>query len=872
MLKRLAARLIGFILIPCLLLDSGVATLSSPPLKVFYAQNPSDFTYQALSLPLATEENSAHKTASIHLSQIVTSRKHSITFDKTPLWSYAVAFITSLFGAPFMPMTVQMKDALPPEEWRAELAQNLLDAYDLDKPKAIELAPLIQKATPVRNGHLLQFQNNGVRLVEISALGTRRFFDLNGRWLLTVDPRGTIIDEFYWNSENVFESGWTWNPQRGRLLFRAENNPDLAYINEEQGLQRNANLVQVVARTPADAMHYMTFRPGLDFNDMQKIPYGVASTSISSTVDISGIGTSIFRVLSYFAQDQGHSLRYTGDDTNPRKPDAHARFHLYNVLREVAQAPKLVVHASGLSEILSEDTWDKGNRFTDIPTLFFWTPDPPEMVVYGNNLAFYIRRGAPERIYYRGYFFLRPEYWLHKYETLFGMNKMRNEIRRDPTGESLFFAGEHVATLDSEGRLLWEKYPHGLPGEDLESEVLAPAKAPLSYILAAILITPGEDPTQLNSLMPLLENVKRLCSWIGEMKSQQQQMMALATSLVSINHYGLFGEMSELTERLSILAVDYLVQSQNELLPENRKKALAVPEFFGYALTARLFDIVQNSKRIAWFDIFLSICVDPSKRLFTGQWERDYAQKLSDLSARQLQQEWERLGILRDSPQIALFLHTTVWFIDTTSHDIHPVYFGDLLLEGLHDHDLKKKMLLSIAMMNVFLEWISRHWLARSPGSAIRGIPRIVTPRLDYIRQSLQADVGISSLTSNEVHKMLELISSMTDKEIAAFLTRPPLSTEKIHISRKQIREWLPPDAISKEVDVLFKQFRNEEFDSLEEAQTTIVATYHQHKSSSRSRNNLLANIFIFIGLSTFALKALTTPVPSQDRRNLLST
>jgi hypothetical protein len=41
-------------------------------------------------------------------------------------------------------------------------------------------------------------------------------------------------------------------------------------------------------------------------------------------------------------------------------------------------------------------------------------------------------------------------------------------------------------------------------------------------------------------------------------------------------------------------------------------------------------------------------------------------------------------------------------------------------------------------MTSVFLEWASRHWNARSLGSAVRSLPRKITPSDGYIRECLR--------------------------------------------------------------------------------------------------------------------------------------
>jgi hypothetical protein len=167
-----------------------------------------------------------------------------------------------------------------------------------------------------------------------------------------------------------------------------------------------------------------------------------------------------------------------------------------------------------------------------------------------------------------------------------------------------------------------------------------------------------------------------------------------------------------------------------------------VIELFGVQWYDRFARNDEQPQNKSWMDHFLHSCLMPDRRAFVGQWERDYAEQLSGLSALQLEEEWQRLADLIGASVTPLYQQSYASFQTEAASSCHPVFFGkygDRVRDESTSASLQRELLLSLAMMNVFLEWASRHWNARSLGSAVRGLPRTIASSDGYIRECMRA-------------------------------------------------------------------------------------------------------------------------------------
>lgn len=328
-----------------------------------------------------------------------------------------------------------------------EAAQLVIQHYTADPQKAAHLARRLKKAQIARRGESIRLLSQRKCLVEISELGTQRFFDVNGRWILTIDPRGTVIDELAWDKSNEFRAGWTRQADGHNLFFTPSTNDRVVYINRQVGKSRNAFLVQDV-RDENDNVR-MEFSPGLDFNHMSKVPYATLPLDvIFAPSHLSGVGVSVMRWVALLAKDQGNELTYVGNDVSS-PPLTDAMHRLYNTLREVARLPAFVTFAAGARMELPDSPEAIFELFHDFPNSFHWTPEPPEVVFMGPEHVVYLRDRNVQRIYFRGDFYLAPELQLR--DAIGERFTRKNEIHRIGDAYQLLAKGVPVVSLDSSG-------------------------------------------------------------------------------------------------------------------------------------------------------------------------------------------------------------------------------------------------------------------------------------------------------------------------------------------------------------------------------------------------------------------------------------
>ncbi|MBP9733870.1 MAG: HPr family phosphocarrier protein, partial [Candidatus Omnitrophica bacterium] len=93
---------------------------------------------------------------------------------------------------------------------REALATSLIDHYSMNVDAARQRAEEVRQGSWTRVGNdFVLMDGNGKRAVVVSEMGTRRFFDTNGRWMLTIDPNGNKIDELEWDASGKFKRAWT---------------------------------------------------------------------------------------------------------------------------------------------------------------------------------------------------------------------------------------------------------------------------------------------------------------------------------------------------------------------------------------------------------------------------------------------------------------------------------------------------------------------------------------------------------------------------------------------------------------------------------------------------------------------------------------
>ncbi|MFT7637898.1 MAG: serine/threonine protein kinase, partial [Candidatus Omnitrophota bacterium] len=274
-------------------------------------------------------------------------------------------------------------------------AEMLPKLYSNDVVKARQLAGLFAGAQWEGGSNLQRLMSrSGLKLLEKTEFGTKRFFDQNGRWIMTVDPFGNKIDALVWGDDGQFIKAWTRN-ENGQGVVLSKN---------------PANGLATVVRLEKFDGDIFSFSPGIDFNNLSKIPYAVFNPDMNlsaRTVDQSrGVAISVLRLMSHIAKDQGNTLVYEFDDeiNYPIPSD-----RLYGSLLEVADVPTRfirVAQTAGLRDYGVDETPDyvltpERRSFRKFPQAFFWNPNPPERAFNPTTKTFVsYRDGQVERVYY----------------------------------------------------------------------------------------------------------------------------------------------------------------------------------------------------------------------------------------------------------------------------------------------------------------------------------------------------------------------------------------------------------------------------------------------------------------------------------------
>jgi 6-phosphogluconolactonase/glucosamine-6-phosphate isomerase/deaminase/murein DD-endopeptidase MepM/ murein hydrolase activator NlpD/isopentenyldiphosphate isomerase len=327
--------------------------------------------------------------------------------------------------------------------------------YYFDDVKANQLAMLIETASTKHINGATELWSGPHRLVEISQLGTRQFFDTQGRWLMTLDPYGRVIDQLRWDEQNRFKEGWTLHPS-GRIIHMEATPHFLLPID-------------LVRMASAAGIGRMEFHPGIDFNTMRKIPY--STNGVVMPRPPQGVGFAVMRWVAEIAKHQGNRLYYAGSDLDPSRPLKDAMPHMFNTLREVTRLD--------------------GKDYDSLEDI---EPHPPEVIFHPNGLMFTIRDHEIQRIYYEGNFFLSPSVMVD-----YGAHSIKRFIRKDA---DTYFLMEwtrqetvHVATVSQTGELLWEAPALEPPGTPNPLALFLPfldgtisGSFKLSHVIAGIAI------------------------------------------------------------------------------------------------------------------------------------------------------------------------------------------------------------------------------------------------------------------------------------------------------------------------------------------------------------------------------------------------
>jgi len=366
-------------------------------------------------------------------------------------------------------------------------------------------------------------------------------------------------------------------------------------------------------------------------------------------------------------------------------------------------------------------------------------------------------------------------------------------------------------TLDVDRQIPSEKLPPAAPAAP--QPIYVPTERLLEILRATLTSEfvsnhPGESMDDLTTLA--LSVQESYPSALGK-DSEDGKMLRLCLALLKDYQAWPKGVESPGYGYYFDLARRKMVQLQPLLLPPRVPRALGLAEYVGNTWSvARQHLNNQTPESTRVMIEYLAFALNPELRVFIGQWERDYAERLSGFSALQLEKEWQRLAHLRGHPELPLYAQTFYMFSGDTFQSAHP---KDLELDLTDSEHLPW---LRIAMMDVYLEWASRHWGPDSLGSAMRGIPAVVQSGRDYLlrfipkqepyrKQYLDLLAKLEQTPSEEATTLLEIretaapaVTPLSDSEL-----RVPGSDETNPEAKLETRNSGPPVSPAANVNVV---------------------------------------------------------------------
>ncbi len=211
---------------------------------------------------------------------------------------------------------------------------------------------------------------------------------------------------------------------------------------------------------------------------------------------------------------------------------------------------------------------------------------------------------------------------------------------------------------------------------------------------------------------------------------------------------------------------------EHVVLRSDRRCAFAVAQYYGAGNTniASLMTWSPQKARVA--REFFGLCVEPEKRRFVGQWERDYARHLSGMSSRELQREWERVGTIAGYINDPLYLLSVNDCLSDTFQFLHPSSF--YVFDTASDRAAVKHIVSYIAKTGILLEWASRHWGPKE-AAGFSSLPRTITPSLSYIKETIfprHLEDGSEVPFENRV--ACKVLSALTDADAETILGSKP--------------------------------------------------------------------------------------------------
>ncbi|MBN1622465.1 MAG: GNAT family N-acetyltransferase [Endomicrobiales bacterium] len=184
-------------------------------------------------------------------------------------------------------------------------------------------------------------------------------------------------------------------------------------------------------------------------------------------------------------------------------------------------------------------------------------------------------------------------------------------------------------------------------------------------------------------------------------------------------------------------------------------------------------DFPEDSRRVA--ESLLDQSINPDKRKFIAQWERDYAQILSDMTESQLESEWARLTkLLAGHEKNPLSTLTAKELLGDSMQVMYPYGFPEynMVIDTRKKTDsydsaaATKDIILTVALTNICMEWIARHWSSEKHESIAGQIPKTIQPNRNHVQTFFP-----NTDDHKHIYDILGSISEMQIQEIFELIT-----------------------------------------------------------------------------------------------------
>ena len=338
----------------------------------------------------------------------------------------------------------QAMNVLPADEFKPQrLAARFNNNYAIDIPAQVRtgyLTVLMQNGNywdqVNQEGYQYFRTKDGQKLVEVDRLGTRRYFDLNGRWLLELDYFGHPTVQCRWSVDAAHLISVDYLSLSGEIITLRDTNPSL-----------NEKSVKSVTVYKGKEELYKYYVPsGMDFITNGEIPFGVKMKV--DDLFPAGYGLMLINIMAKIAKDKKDAQLYFKGNRKRIKAD------FFFILRDVLMN-------------------DEGNlnEYADFPKVLErgMKPKPLDLIRYPNRqvlsadrpldeqreqeilLAVDPETQRPYRVFFQGKQYILRE----RIRPVGSMTRYVQEVNEDRIkGWGIFDNDRRIAVIDIKGKRL----------------------------------------------------------------------------------------------------------------------------------------------------------------------------------------------------------------------------------------------------------------------------------------------------------------------------------------------------------------------------------------------------------------------------------